>query len=160
MWNRLLWNRLSYRLLSVCATVCGLWHHGLNAPRPILKLKPYFLKKRGKLEEWFRQSCVCSCQTKRNQINHGLESDFGWNAPLTFPLRYQSLTPGLHVQTQVFHHAVDAVVQSQTTGLRLDGLATDGTLVLLFAPLIDAVGAEAVSAVQNHSLQGTIAQTL
>lgn len=74
------------------------------------------------------------------------------DAPLTFPLSDERLPPGLHVQAQVFHHAVDAVVQGKAAGLRLDGLSADRTLVLLFAPLLNAVTAEAVSAVQDHRL--------
>lgn len=74
------------------------------------------------------------------------------DAPLTFPLSDECLPPGLHVQAQVFHHAVDAVVQGQAAGLRLDGLPADGTLVFLFAPLLDAVAAEAVSTVQDDCL--------
>lgn len=74
------------------------------------------------------------------------------DAPLTFPLSDEGLPPGLHVQAQVFHHAVDAVVQGQAAGLRLDGLPADGTLVFLSAPLLDAVTAEAVSAVQDDCL--------
>lgn len=74
------------------------------------------------------------------------------DAPLTFPLSDEGLPPGLHVQAQVFHHAVDAVVQGQAAGLRLDGLPADGTLVFLLTPLLDAVTAEAVSAVQDDCL--------
>lgn len=74
------------------------------------------------------------------------------NAPLTFPLSDECLPSGLHVQAQVLHHAVDAVVQRQAAGLRLDGLSADGTLVFLFTPLLDAVTAETVSAVQDDSL--------
>lgn len=74
------------------------------------------------------------------------------DAPLTFPLSDECLPPGLHVQAQVFHHAVDAVVQGQAAGLRLDGLPADGALVFLFAPLLDAVTAEAVGAVQDDRL--------
>lgn len=76
----------------------------------------------------------------------------GSDAPLTFPLRDQRLPPGLHVQAQAFHHAVDAVVQGQAARLRQDGLAADGTLVLLLTPLLDAVAAEAVSTVQDDCL--------
>ena len=78
---------------------------------------------------------------------------FANNAPLTFPLSDEGLPPRLHVQAQVFHHAVDAVVQGQTAGLRLDGLSADGTLVFLFAPLLNAVTAEAVGAVQDDGLE-------
>lgn len=79
-------------------------------------------------------------------------NDTTGDAPLTFPLSDERLPPRLHVQAQVFHHTVDAVVQGQAAGLRLDGLSADGTLVFLFAPLLDAVTAEAVSAVQDDCL--------
>lgn len=75
------------------------------------------------------------------------------DAPLTFPLSDEGLAPRLHVQAQVLHHAVDAVVQGQAARLGLDGLSADGTLVFLFAPLVDAEAAEAVSAVQDDGLQ-------
>lgn len=75
------------------------------------------------------------------------------NAPLTFPLGNKRLPPRLHVQAQVLHHAVDAVVQGQAAGLGLDGPPADGTLVLLSAPLLDAMTAEAVSAAQDDGLQ-------
>lgn len=80
------------------------------------------------------------------------------NAPLTFPLGDEGLSPRLHVQAQVFHHAVDAVVQGQTASLRLDGPSADGTLVFLFAPLLDTVTAEAMSAVQDDCLETKPAQ--
>lgn len=86
--------------------------------------------------------CVC---IQENLLKDG-------NAPLTFPLSYQGLSSGLHVQAQVLHHAVDAVVQSETSRLGLDGLSTDGTLVFLLAPLIDAVTAETVRTIQVHCL--------
>lgn len=74
------------------------------------------------------------------------------DAPLTFPLSDEGLPPRLHVQAQVFHHAVNAVVQGQAAGLGEDALSADGTLIFLFAPLLDAVTAEAVGAVQDDSL--------
>ncbi len=74
------------------------------------------------------------------------------NAPLTFPFSDERLPPRLHVQAQVFHHAVDAVVQGQTAGLGQNGLSADWTLVLFLAPLLDAVTAETVSAVQDDCL--------
>lgn len=75
------------------------------------------------------------------------------NAPLTFPLVDDALSLLLDVQAQVLHHALDEVVQSQAAALGRDGLSADGTLLLLFAPLVDAVGAEAVGAVQGDRLQ-------
>ncbi|TNN76111.1 hypothetical protein EYF80_013642 [Liparis tanakae] len=66
--------------------------------------------------------------------------------------RDEGLSPRLHVQAQVFHHAVDAVVQGQTASLGLDVPSADGTLVFLFAPLLDTVTAEAVSAAQDDRL--------
>lgn len=80
-------------------------------------------------------------------------NDTADNAPLTFPLSDECLTPRLHVQAQVFHHAVYAVVQRQTAGLWLDSLSADGTLILLFAPLLDAVTTEAMSTVQDDCLR-------
>lgn len=74
------------------------------------------------------------------------------NAPLTFPLSDERLSPGLHIQAQVVYHAGDAVVQSQAAGLRLNDLSADGAFVFPFTPLTDAVQAEAVSAVQDDCL--------
>lgn len=110
--------------------------------------------------------CECSFKVRVSFLIHSrqmehvyifscLSEDRKQNAPLTFPLSDERLPPGLHVQTQVFHHAINAVVQSQTACLRLDGLSTDGTLVFLFTPLLDAETAEAVSAVQDDCLQTT-----
>lgn len=89
----------------------------------------------------------------KNKINQTVGYGSTGNAPLTFPLSDERLPPRLHVQAQVFHHAVDAVVQGQAAGLGLDGLTADGTFVFLFTPLLDAVAAEAVGAVQDDCLQ-------
>lgn len=82
-----------------------------------------------------------------------MTTDGHQNAPHTFPLSDEGLPPGLHVQAQVLHHAVNAVIQSQTAGLGLDGLAADGTLIFFIAPLLDAVTAETVGTVQDDSLE-------
>lgn len=100
----------------------------------------------------FNQESVLNQAPLLNGIRLQDTNDIVGNAPLTFPLSDECLAPRLHVQTQVFHHAVDAVVQGQTAGLGLDGLSADGTLVFLFAPLLDAVAAEAVSTVQDDCL--------
>lgn len=83
-----------------------------------------------------------------------------FDAPLTFPLSNKCLPPRLRVQAEVFHHAVDAVVQSQAAGLGEDGLSADGALVFLFPPLLDAITAEAVSTVQDDCLHGHRINTL
>lgn len=74
------------------------------------------------------------------------------DAPLTFPFSDECLPPCLHVQAQVFHHAVDTVVQGETARLRLDRLSTHGALIFLLAPLLDAVTAETMSTVQDDCL--------
>lgn len=76
-----------------------------------------------------------------------------FNAHLSFPLRDERLPSGLHIQTEVLHHAVNAVVQCKTSRLGLDGLSADGALLFLFAPLIDAMATEAMSTVQDDSLK-------
>lgn len=91
-------------------------------------------------------------QTRKPKYRKWYKSDDTADAPLTFPFSDERLPPGLHVHTQVLHHAVNAVVQGQAAGLGLDGLSADGTLVLLFAPLLDAVTAEAVCTVQSDCL--------
>ena len=75
-----------------------------------------------------------------------------FDAPLTFPLVDDHLSPGLDVSAEVLHHAVDEVIQRQAARLRADRLAADWTLVFALAPLGDAVQAEDVGAVQHVSL--------
>ena len=75
-----------------------------------------------------------------------------FDAPLTFPLVDDHLSPGLGIGAEVLHHAVDEVIHSKAARLRADRLAADGTLIFALAPLADAVQAEDVTAVQHVSL--------
>lgn len=74
------------------------------------------------------------------------------DAPLTFPLGDELPPPGLHVRAQVLYHAVNAVVEGQAAGLRLNELSADGALVPPLAPLLDAVVTEAMCAAQGDRL--------
>lgn len=75
------------------------------------------------------------------------------DAPLTFPLTDECCPPVPHLSAQIFHHAVNAVVQHQRASLRHNGLPADGTLVSASPPVCDTVLTETVSTAQCHRLR-------
>lgn len=76
----------------------------------------------------------------------------GEDAPLTFPLADECCSPLPHHSAQVFHHAVNAVVQHQRASLRHNGLPADGTLVSASPPVSNTVLTKTVSAAKRHCL--------
>lgn len=72
--------------------------------------------------------------------------------PLTFPLSDKVQAMLFHFHIQFSYHPVNAVIQHQRASLGFDLLPADRALHFPFHPLIDAVGAEAVCAVQSDCL--------